>query len=70
MPNDEDNLKTHPVLGTPDVRNIHEIDWEALKGNTLQDWSDICQEHYDVVVKLGNATPEPSRLYKSRKSEL
>ena len=51
MPNDEDNLKAHPVLGTPDVRNIHEIDWEALKGNTLQDWSDICQDHYDVVVK-------------------
>ena len=44
----------HPILGTPDVRNIHEIDWEALKFTQSQEWSEVCQEHYDAVVKLGN----------------
>ena len=70
-PYDEDNKRIHPVLGTPEVRNINEIDWNALKGRTLQEWSNVCQEHYDMVVKLGNnSTPEPSRLARSRKSKL
>ena len=50
----------HPILGTPEVRNIHEIDWAALKFAQTKEWSEVCQEHYDAIVKLGNA-PDPSQ---------
>ena len=26
-PNDKDNEKVHPILGTVEVRNIHDFDW-------------------------------------------
>ena len=53
-PDQIEDTFVHPILGTPDVRNIHEIDWEALKFNQRQEWSEVCQEHYDAVLKLGN----------------
>lgn len=43
----------HPILGTYDVHNMHELDWESLKHSQMQEWSNICQEHYNAVVKLG-----------------
>lgn len=56
-PEDKDNEKEHPILGTVEVRNIHELDWEALKSNALEEWSHVCQEHYEALIKLAN---EPS----------
>lgn len=51
---------TNPILGAHDVRNIHDLDWEGLKFAQMQEWSDICQDHYDAVVKLGAIPSQPT----------
>ena len=56
-PNDDDNSKQHPILGTVEVKNLHEINWQALKNHTVNEWSGVCQEHFNEVVKLGKTTP-------------
>ena len=43
----------HPILGTNEVRNLEEINWEALKYAQTESWADVCQEQYNMIVKLG-----------------
>jgi len=55
------DLGVHPILGTPEVRNIFGIDWKALQQAQKQQWAEVCQEHFDAVVKLGNAPSTSSK---------
>ena len=52
-PSETGETFVHPILGTHDVHNMYELDWEGLKFAQMQEWSDICQDHYEAVVKLG-----------------
>lgn len=66
-PNDQDNTKQHPILGTVSVKNLFEIDWETFKNRTVDEWSQVCQDQYDEVVKLGKA-PSPDMSGLTRKA--
>ena len=67
-PNDDDNSKRHPILGTVEVRNLNEIDWQALKNHTVNEWSSVCQEHFNEVAKLGKAAAPSDLVGLTRKS--
>ena len=49
----DEDPDVHPILGTKEVRNFNEIDWEGLKFAQQESWADVCQEHYNMIVKLG-----------------
>ena len=50
---EDDIPEVHPVLGTKEVRNFNEIDWDGLKFSQQESWAEICQEHYNMIIKLG-----------------
>lgn len=41
-PTDKDNDEVHPILGTKEVRNVHDLDWDSLRNIALQEWSEVC----------------------------
>ena len=41
-PTEAEERKLHPILGVPKVNNVFDLDWEALKRNTMQEWSSVC----------------------------
>ena len=53
-PLESEEMKMDPVLGVQQIDNFYTIDWQALKKRTMQDWSDVCQEQYNKIVKAGN----------------
>ena len=56
---EDDEAAIHPVLGTHAVHNHREIDWDAIKFAQSKEWAEVCQHHYDAIVKLGNAPSTP-----------
>ena len=44
VPTAAEENKLHPILGVPRVNNIFDLDWDALKRQTMQEWSAVCQE--------------------------
>ena len=59
QPEEQDESVIHPILGTKEVRNIFDFDWSAIKQAQSLEWANVCQEHYEMVVKLGNQLSTP-----------